>query len=447
MLKKFFSKHDIYLSGLLVALLLLGLFTLYSTTSGTGAENESYFIKQTVYASIGIFFYVIISFARLDWLKEKWFQILMYVVLVILLVAVLLFTAKVKGASRWFVMPIPFFGSINIQPADIAKLIVIINGAFILTQWKKLSIRFKSSILKNELTPYLLFLLPILVLILIQPALGTTIIVSLCLLFMFYFSRKTKNQILGYFAVFFIVLFFWIFLKDQRISVKLIISFIVSFLSIILLFKKSSKVILTLVFVFSSLFVFMIGRPESINLLGEYQKDRVDCWILPEKDPTGKCFQQIQAKIAIGSGELFGRGFSQGLQVQRQSLPEFQNDFIYAAFAEQYGFIGTLVILAMFFLFISEIFRLSTYQKSEFSRIVILGIGMMFLLQVFINISMNNGLLPTTGISLPFMSYGGSFMWISLVGVGIVQNLSHSKILSESEDAKYSKWDEDEYID
>ena len=443
MFKKIFTKHDIYLSGLLIGLLIIGLFTLYSSTKGTGVINEQYFTRQAIFAIIGIIFYFIVSFVNLKFLESKFSIILIYVLNIFLLIAVLLFTAKVKGASRWFLLPVPFLGTINIQPADIAKLVAVIVGAYILSQWKHLiiALKIKSKILKYEFFPYVISVIPILALILIQPALGTTIVIFLTLSIMLYFSSHHKFKALSYFLSFLIVLIFWIIFKDFSIWIRISISLLLLTLTSLIVFRKSSKIIMLVIFLVSTIFMFFLFQPGSINKLGEYQKDRINCWLNSSIDTNGICYQQIQSRVAIGSGQLFGRGFSQGLQVQEANLPEFQNDFIYAAYAEQYGFIGTLFLLSIFFLFICEIIRLSTSQKSEFSRIIILGVAMIFILQVFINIAMNNGILPTTGISLPFMSYGGSFLWISLISVGVVQNLSHNHILLDEKEKKYERWD------
>ena len=441
MFKKFFSKHDVYLSGLLIALLMVGLITLFSSTRGT--DKEVLFIKQSVFVGSGLIFYFIISFLNLNFLKSKYFQIFLYLSLVILLISVLIFTKSVNGASRWFVLPLPFAGSINLQPADLAKIIFILVGSFILTQSHKIYDKKKifTKIYKYSVFPYMMFLAPILILILLQPALGTTIIIFLTMVFMIYFAAKQKMKVLVFILVPFIIILFWIIFKDLNLIAKILIPLSIITILTLTLFQKISKVVIIVLFILFTSMMFLLQRVETVNFLGNYQRDRVECWLYPERDPIGKCFQQIQAKIAIGSGELFGRGFSQGIQVQQDRLPEFQNDFIYAAFAEQYGFVGTVLLLVAFLLFVSEIFRISTKQNSDFSRVVILGIGTMFLLQIFINISMNNGFLPTTGISLPFMSYGGSFIWIALIAVGLVQNLSHNNILENEKEKKGHFWD------
>lgn len=447
MLKNFFSRHNIYLTGLLIALLFIGLITLYSATKNTTSDNELLFTKQLIFVLSGFGLYLFTSFFPLKSLRLMRTQITIYSGLIIALIAVILFTAKVKGAARWFVVQLPFVGSLNIQPADLAKLVVILVGVFILTQWKNLSSKYvvRNSWLKHKTFPYLLLMIPVLFLVLIQPALGTTIIITVLIILMYYFAEDKKRRILNYLLLAGLVIVIWFLFRNSAIYIRFLISMVI--LVLFLLSKQVNKVFSIMIFALTIVFLFIVSTTNVINYFGEYQKDRIECWLsvdnLSFEDKQGRCFQQIQAKVAIGSGELFGRGFSQGLQVQQNRLPEFQNDFIYAAFAEQFGFIGTLVLLSVYVLFIIEIFRVSTKKASEYSRIVILAIGMLFLLQLFINIAMNNGLLPTTGISLPFMSYGGSFMWISLVAVGLVQNLSHNEILPQELPRNYSKWDED----
>jgi len=158
-------------------------------------------------------------------------------------------------------------------------------------------------------------------------------------------------------------------------------------------------------------------------LLKDYQKERVISFLVPEYQPLEVGWSQRQAKIAIGNGGFWGKGFLKGTQTQNGFLSEPQTDFIFSAIAEELGYILILIICSLFLFIFYRIIRIALIAEDNFSRLFVAGFGIMVLAQFFINIGSNLGFLPVIGIPLPFVSYGGSFLIISFVSLGIIQNI------------------------
>ncbi|OGZ17705.1 MAG: hypothetical protein A2Z78_00115 [Candidatus Nealsonbacteria bacterium RBG_13_36_15] len=158
-------------------------------------------------------------------------------------------------------------------------------------------------------------------------------------------------------------------------------------------------------------------------LLKDYQKDRIISFVQPQADPQGMGWSQQQAKIAIGSGGIFGKGIGRGSQTQYGFLTVPQTDFIFSAIAEEMGFVGILVLLTIFSVLILRIFKIAMSAESNFPRLFAVGLAAILIPQVFINIGMNLGLLPIIGIPLPLVSYGGSGLVAIFMGLGILQSI------------------------
>ena len=166
--------------------------------------------------------------------------------------------------------------------------------------------------------------------------------------------------------------------------------------------------------------MIILTIPLSWIFLHGYQQERILSFLSPESDPLGKGYNLIQSTISVGSGELFGRGLGRGTQSRLQFLPEFRTDFIFASIAEEMGFVGSALILSLYLFLLIYSLRLAQRVRSSFSFLVVLGVVSMFLFQVFVNIGMNVGLLPITGITLPLISYGGSSLIATLLSLGMV---------------------------
>jgi len=157
--------------------------------------------------------------------------------------------------------------------------------------------------------------------------------------------------------------------------------------------------------------------------LGEYQKDRIRVFLNPELDPLRSGYQVIQSKLAVGSGQIWGKGLLNGVQTQHGYLPAKHTDFIFAVAGEELGFVGAVLIIGLIVFIICRCFYIAFNAKNSLGGFIATGIGMMLLAQSFENICMTIGLMPVTGITLPFLSYGGSSLVTTFLAVGIVLNI------------------------
>ena len=173
--------------------------------------------------------------------------------------------------------------------------------------------------------------------------------------------------------------------------------------------------------------VGLISLPLLWFSLKPYQKRRIFSFLDPESDPTGSAYQAIESRIAIGSGKVFGRGLFKGGQTQYGFLPEKQTDFIFAVVGEELGFIGGLILILLYFLMLFRLIQIAKNSKDTFGSLMVIGFTAMFLIHIWENIGMTIGLMPITGIPLPFMSYGGTFQLINLVCIGIALSVGVRK--------------------
>ena len=256
-------------------------------------------------------------------------------------------------------------GSFNLQPSEIVKPFLILFFASFFAEEKEDS-------LKKILRSLLFLFLPV-ALIFLQPDLGSSLV----------------------------VIFIWLgMVLAKGIKVK------------------------WLVFGGGFLAVFL---PLAWYFLKGYQKQRIYTFFNPERDPLGSGFNVIQSIIAVGSGKIFGRGLGRGTQSHLRFLPERHTDFIFASLAEEIGFIGVVVLLGLFFFLLWRILILARNTADHFAYFICLGVFSLLFIQIFINIGMNLGILPITGITLPLISYGGSSLLSTMVCLGIVSGLSRFK--------------------
>jgi len=178
---------------------------------------------------------------------------------------------------------------------------------------------------------------------------------------------------------------------------------------------------------FVLILIAFFAIPSSWLFLHDYQKQRIISFLAPEVDPLGKGYNLIQSTIAVGSGQFFGRGLGSGPQSRLQFLPEFRTDFIFASIAEEFGFLGSLIIMAIYLFLLAYLLKTAAQTEDKFSFLLILGVFSMILFQVFVNIGMNIGILPITGITLPLISYGGSSLIVTLMSLGVVSLVAKSR--------------------
>jgi len=282
-----------------------------------------------------------------------------------MLVVVMAFGMITSGAQRWIRM-----GSLSFQPSEFVKISLIIA----LAKFFEKPPNREGFNLKDLPIPFLFLVVP-LVLILKQPDLGTAIILFLVL-----------------FSVLLFVKVRW---------------------SSLLILALSGASILPLLWRF----------------LKEYQKKRIYTFFNPSLDPLGSGYHIIQSKIAVGSGGIFGKGFMKGTQCKLGFLPEQQTDFIFSVLAEEWGLIGSLLVISLYVVLIFWGLRIAVSAKDRFGAILAFGVVAMLFWHVFINIGMVVGMMPVVGIPLPLLSYGGSFMVSTLMGVGLLLNVSMRRYL------------------
>jgi rod shape determining protein RodA len=290
-----------------------------------------------------------------------------YALCVFLLIYVLIFGKYVAGARRWIML-----GPVSIQPSELAKIAVII----ILARYYSRLANIEGLNLRELFAPFILAVIPF-ILIVKQPDLGTAMIVLL---------------IAGSMTV---------FVKIERRSLLWIIT--------------SCATVVPLVWFF----------------LKEYQKRRILTFLDPDRDPLGAGYHIIQSKIAIGSGMISGKGFLKGTQNALAFLPEQHTDFIFSVLAEEWGFIGAFILLCLFLILIIWGLNIAYRCREPFGTIIAVGVTAMIFWQAFINIAMTMGLMPIVGVTLPFISYGGSSVLTTMICVGLLMNVSMRRFLGE----------------
>lgn len=230
------------------------------------------------------------------------------------------------------------------------------------------------------------------------------------------------------------------FLADKK---KYLLAIILGIIPLFLIFKQPDLGSAMVYFVGFGAMIFLSGinfaylaiatgtslifLPVFWHFLADYQKTRIVSFLNPLSDPLGTSYNAIQATIAIGSGMISGWGLGRGTQSQLLFLPEHHTDFIFASLAEELGFVGAAVLLAVYFVLIWHIFKISSQSQTSFGRLLSASLAIMLLGQIFINVGMNLGILPVTGITLPLVSYGGSSILATFISLGIIANIASSQ--------------------
>ncbi|MBU1148939.1 rod shape-determining protein RodA [Patescibacteria group bacterium] len=297
-------------------------------------------------------------FTSFDYRFFNSYRIILFAIGIVLLLAVLFFGQTIRGSTRWF----GFFGQ-TFQPVEIVKLFVVFFLSGYLAKHSRQFFLFRHILVSGA------FVFATAILIALEPKVG--------------------------YAIILILLWFIMLLIVKVRPLHLIV------------------IILTLAVLASLAWVFV---------LEDYQKDRVMTFIDPSRDPLKSGYNVTQSIIAVGSGQVLGRGLGLGPQSQLNFLPEQETDFIFAVIAEEMGLVGVIIIISFFSVLIYRIWLVASKVRDNFALFFTLATLVLLAIQIFINIGMNVGLMPVTGIPLPFLSAGGSSLLVSLVTIGIVQS-------------------------
>jgi rod shape determining protein RodA len=397
---KIFDRFNFLVFISAFALITFGLLAIYSATYAN-EQVASNFNKQLIAASVGLILVLAIMYMSPKYLSMSSYAF--YLLVLILLIAVLFLGKKIKGQVSWF--NIAGFG---VQPSEFAKVAVIMALAYFLSNKQQDADVTK---LRDFVMAVGIGVVPV-GLIMLQPDMGTSLVFVALMLPMLYWAGL-PNYIL------FIIVAPGISAICAFLGwVPLVIAILCIIL--ILLYFKRNIVISTIVL------CVCIGAGLTVNMaydkLQPYQQRRIMAMFNPESDPLGSGYNVIQSKIAIGSGGLTGKGFLQGTQTQLKYIPEQWTDFIFCMVGEEFGFIGSGIVVLLFLIIIWQTIYIANVCKNQFLSLCCIGFATLFSFHILINLGMIMGIMPVIGIPLPFMSYGVSFLFSNLIMLGIILN-------------------------
>jgi rod shape determining protein RodA len=403
------------LSVLLYSILVLfGIINIYASQYNDDStfmlDLSSRYGKQILFS--GISFLVGFIILIVDWKFFYSMTYIFYSLIILLLIGVLFQGAITGGASSWFEL-----GSFKFQPSEFAKFCT----ALALAKYYN-NIHSKKISLRDRLKVYTIIIIPFL-LIILQNDLGTAIVFSAFILVLY---REGLSGNILIFGLIIATLFALTLLIEKAILIA-IISIIV--LLLIIIYKKSKKNIFALLTILTLITSFVLSVDYIFNnVLAPHQRARVNIYLGIEIDPHGAGYNLIQSKIAIGSGGFFGKGFLNGTQTRFDFVPEQSTDFIFCTIGEEWGFLGSIIFITSFIGLLLRLLFLAERQRSNFSRIYGYSVATILFLHFFINIGMTIGLMPTIGIPLPFVSYGGSSLMGFTVLLFIFLNLDSYRL-------------------
>jgi rod shape determining protein RodA len=328
-------------------------------TMGSFGAESDYFSKQIVWIGVSVIVFFIASLFDYRFLKKTGVVVTAYVVSVILLLALFILGHVSNGAQSWFSV-----GGVSFQPSDFIKLIIII----LLTKYfskRHIEIANIRHIFVSGFYVFIVFAL-----VALQPDFGSALIIFLIWFGMILLSGISKKHLLA------------VFLAGA----------------------------------FCFAILWNVG-------LQDYQKARIINFIHPLADIRGTGYNAYQSTIAVGSGQILGKGIGYGTQSKLSFLPEYQTDFIFPAYAEEWGFLGVILLFTLFGILLWRIIRTAYYGATNFEILFGCGVAIMFASHFLVNVGMSIGIMPVTGITFPFMSYGGTNLLTSFLGLGILMGM------------------------
>lgn len=388
---------DVPLLVATLALVAIGLLMVHSATHAADGGGPSPLVtRQLIVAFLGLAVLGATLFVSQDTLEAL--SPILYGLLMLLLVAVLIIGVGKTGERRWFEL-----GPLRFQPSELAKYAVILLLARYLAQ--------KKTRLDRPLhvaVPILMVLLPA-GLVLVEPDLGTSMIFLLILPPMLYWAGLRAVHLLLLLTPLLSMLFafnviaWWIFLAALAWTLYTSRMFVIDKLIVLGVNAVTGRL-----------------SPFLWSHLEEYQRHRILAFVNPEKYRFSTGYQLIQSKIAVGSGSAIGKGFLLGTQKNYAFLPEQHTDFIFSVVAEEFGFIGCVIVLGLYLFLVIRMLQLAGQVRNRFASLVIVGIASTLFIQSVVNIGVTVGLSPVTGMPLPLLSYGGSSLLVTLLSIGIV---------------------------
>ncbi|GAB4411440.1 MAG: rod shape-determining protein RodA [Bacteriovoracaceae bacterium] len=359
---EFFKKYDFSFFGISGGIFLIGILNLYSATHATPESNI--YMAQLMWFLFSLLVGFFISLMQpKNFFRYAYF---FYIVCIVLLVLVLFVGQKGMGAQRWIMI-----GPFRLQPSELTKVGVVLG----LGRWFSLHDPDREMGLRDIIMPFIIAFIPTL-LIVVEPDLGTGLLVLLIFLVMAFY---------------------------RRLNVKTI-------------------GIIAIVGIISGGLMYQFG-------LKDYQRKRVMTFIDPSADAKGSGYNAIQSKIAIGSGQFFGKGFKKSTQASLNYLPENHTDFAFSIFNEEHGFIGALFLISLYMILFWRYLWLAQSVTKVFDSIIAVGLMSIFFWHTFVNMGMVMGLMPVVGLPLPFVSYGGSALLTFGICNGIATSISNSRNL------------------
>lgn len=357
-----------------MALVAFSVFTLGQATSEDVPGSPHYYLdRQAIYGILGVVGMVLLS--RIDYSRFRELRVGIYTFLCVSVSLVFVFGFAARGSRRSF--ELPFF---SFQPSELGKLLLVLALAGFVIDGAR-----RGSPIRRTLRYLVLGLAPA-ALVFLQPDLGTSLVLVVSTLAVMYFGGVPWTH-----------------------------------------FAVIGAALVTLV-----VLVLVVAPAVGTPILKGYQSERLTSFVNPNSDPGGAGYQQDQSKVAIGAGRVTGRG-DQATQTRLNFVPERHTDFIFAVIGERYGFMGAALVLSLYALLFWRALRITTLSKNSYGTLVAGGIAVALLFQVFVNVGMNLGIMPITGIPLPLMSYGGSSVLATFLAVGVLQSINIQARLSQKD--------------
>jgi rod shape determining protein RodA len=347
-----------------VGLIACSLVTLKGATANDIPGDPHYYvIRQGLYGAVGLVLMYLVS--RLDYSRLREVRHILYGLMIFLVLAVLGVATATRGAKSWIALP--FF---NFQPSELGKvLLVVALAGFLVDRMRQMNRHVTARIMLFGLIPTML--------VMGEPDLGSASVYVVATLALLFVAGAPWRHFLALFALF-------------AVAISL---------------------------------VLVVAPKAGVHVLKPYQTQRLTAFLHPSADPRSAGYQQQQSKIAIGSGEKTGRGVANATQTRLNFLPEHHTDFIFAVVGETYGFAGCALVLSLYALIVWRGLHILTVAKNLYGALIAGGVTAMLLFQLFVNVGMNVGIMPITGVTAPLLSYGGSSVLSTFLALGLLHSI------------------------